>query len=270
MSDVKEEDKKPHISFSELSKWQTCPHYRKLIYEDRVAIFAGNIYTTFGTALHEACERKLLDEAIDEVAVFSEGFREALMGLPEAALSEIKKETIVDFEKQGVALAPLAIPALKKYFGDFEVLETEEDLMESISEFTLADYNFKGFIDLVLRTADGKIHIIDWKTTSWGWHPRKRGDKMVTYQLTLYKYFYAKKHRIDPSMIETHFGLLKRTAKKDRVELFRVTSGNRKTENAVKFLIMALTNIHNGKHLKNRLSCNLFNGCEFRNTEHCS
>ncbi len=59
---------------------------------------------------------------------------------------------------------------------------------------------------------------------------------MTTYQLTLYKHFFAKKHNIDPNNIETHFALLKRTAKSNNVEIFNVTSGQKKTENALKFL----------------------------------
>ena len=89
---------------------------------------------------------------------------------------------------------------------------------------------------------------------------------MTTYQLTLYKHFYAQKYNIDPKNIETHFALLKRTAKKDRVEFFRVTSGPRKTENAITLLKKALYNIHKKNYIKNRLACN---GCEFYQTEYC-
>ena len=32
---------------------------------------------------------------------------------------------------------------------------------------------FKGFIDLVVKTPDGKYHIIDWKTCSWGWDAQR-------------------------------------------------------------------------------------------------
>ena len=71
---------------------------------------------------------------------------------------------------------------------------------------------------------------------------------MTTYQLTFYKFFYAQKHNINPDMIETHFALLKRTAKKDNVEIFRVTSGEKKTENAFNVLSKALNNID--KNLK--------------------
>ena len=166
--------------------------------------------------------------------------------------------------EQGKRLSLVAIPSLKTHFGEFEVVSTEEDLYESIEDFN--DYNFKGFIDLVIKTPDDKFHIIDWKTCSWGWNAQKKSDPMTTYQLTYYKHFYAKKHNISLKNIETHFGLLKRTSKKDLVEIFRVTSGNRKISNAMELLNKALYNIQSGKFIKNKLSCRL---CEFKNTPEC-
>ena len=95
----------------------------------------------------------------------------------------------------------------------------------------------------------------------------KKSEPMITYQLTLYKHFWAKKHNVDPDNIETHFALLKRTAKKNRVEIFRVTSGPRKTASALQVLDQALKNIKAGRSIKNRLSCNKY--CPFYNTENC-
>ena len=166
-------------------------------------------------------------------------------------------------KEQGLSLLPQIKPALKKYFGKYKVFSTEEKLFEDIS---YKDYKFKGYVDLVLKTKDGKYHVIDWKTCSWGWHYKKKNDRMVTYQLTYYKHFFAKKHNIDPANVETHFILLKRTAKKDNVEIFKVTNGNKKTENALNFLEKALYNINNKNYVKNRLSCNR---CEFKNTKYC-
>ncbi len=77
------------------------------------------------------------------------------------------------------------------------------------------DYDFKGFIDVVIKTPDGKYHIIDWKTCSWGWDARRKNDKMVTYQLALYKNYFCQKHNIDPKKVETYFAFLKRTAKEE-------------------------------------------------------
>ena len=92
---------------------------------------------------------------------------------------------------------------------------------------------------------------------------------MVTYQLTLYKHYFCQKMNIDPKNVETHFALLKRTAKNNNVEFFRVTSGNIKTKNALKLLNTALYNIKNKRYIKNRLSCTGGYGCKFYKTEHC-
>ena len=95
---------------------------------------------------------------------------------------------------------------------------------------------------------------------------KKKADKMVVYQLIYYKHYYALKHGIDPNKIECHFGLLKRTAKRNEVEIFKVTSGKRRTENAMKLLVHALHNIDNKVYIKNRTSCGM---CEFKGTVHC-
>ena len=53
---------------------------------------------------------------------------------------------------------------MTEYFGKYEVVSVEEPIYEPILEFD-TDYNFKGFIDLVLKTPDGKHHVIDWKVS---------------------------------------------------------------------------------------------------------
>ena len=165
---------------------------------------------------------------------------------------------------QGKELLPEIEGALDDYFGDYEVLAVEMQLYEPIK--TEEEYVFKGYIDAVVATPDKKVHIFDWKTCSWGWDAKRRSDKMTTYQLTLYKHFFAQKMGVDPKDIETHFALLKRTAKKNKVEFFRVTSGPRKTQNALKMLNTALHNIKKQRYIKNRLSCR---NCNFRHTEQC-
>ena len=161
-------------------------------------------------------------------------------------------------------------PALNEYFaskGGWTLVATEEVLKEEITESEIQGYDFKGFIDLVIKDGDGHYHIIDWKTCSWGWNARKKSDMSYVRQLVLYKHFYAKKFGLDSRVISTHFGLLKRTSKKNRVELFRVTSGERKTENSLDFMNKALYNISNNICIKNRLSCKY---CVFYETEHCT
>lgn len=260
-----------HISFSAFKIWNECPHKHKLVYIDRIQGFEGNEYTAFGTALHSVCENKLLNESLNEKEHFQQIFLDELSSLPEKIRKSLDKKLVSNMRQQGDILSTLAIPALKDYFDDFEVVSVEEQLYEPIAEYTNKNFDFKGFIDLVVKTSDGKYHILDWKTCSWGWNAKKRSDPMITYQLTFYKHYFAKKHNIDPKNIETHFALLKRTAKKDHVELFRVTSGPKKTENALNLLNKALHNIDKQKHLKNRASCQTpFGMCEFFKSEHCS
>tara|TARA_B100000287_G_C20652360_1_gene787382 strand:- start:1023 stop:1799 length:777 start_codon:yes stop_codon:yes gene_type:complete len=256
-----------HISYSAFKIWNECPHKHKLTYIDRIQGFEGNEYTAFGSAIHSVCENALINENLDEKAHFQEQFLQELKSLPEEVRENLNKSLVNDMRAQGDVLAPLAIPFLKQFFGDFEVVSVEEQLFETIDN----DFDFKGFIDLVVKTPDGKYHILDWKTCSWGWKPKRKSDAMTTYQLTFYKNYFAQKHNIDPKNIETYFALLKRTAKKDNVEIFRVTSGPKKTENALNLLNKALHNIKKDFHPKNRSACQTpFGMCEFYNTEHCA
>ena len=90
------------------------------------------------------------------------------------------------------------------------------------------------------------------------------------YEVTAVSFNYGQKHNIDPANIDTHFALLKRTAKSNKVEIFKVTSGNKKVENSLKLLNKAVYNIESGNFVKNKLSCTAKFGCEFYNTKHCS
>ena len=265
-----------HISFSELKNWAHCPYYHKLVHVDKLKGFLGNEYTAFGTAIHDVCEYTMLfqDKAAatpDEVGLFfEEQFLKNLKALPPEVRENLDKKLITSMRSVAPSIIPEILPAVEEYFGEHEVISTEEKIFVPIREFDAKEYSFKGFIDLVIKTSDGKYHIIDWKTCSWGWDSKKKSDPMITYQLTFYKHYFAFKHNIDVSNIETHFALLKRTAKKKNVEIFRVTSGKKKTENAIKLLATALYNITNKKYVKNRLACRgQYGYCDFYKTEYC-
>ncbi len=257
----------PHISYSELKNWCRCPFYHKLVNVDKIKAFKGNEFTAFGTALHAVCE-ELLTESInlDGEELFIIKFREEINKL-DTDTQEINKELIISMFKQGNKLVSKVLPAMSEYFGNYKVIQAEEKLYEPIEGFD--DYLFKGYVDLIVQTDDGKYHIIDWKTAGWGWDIRRRSDKMVLYQLILYKYFFCKKHDISPQNVETHFALLKRTAKKDIIELFKVTSGIKRTQNALSLLHQALKTIQNKVCVKNKMACTSGYGCEFYKTEHC-
>jgi len=251
----------PHISYSELKDWVHCAFYHKLTRVDKLQGFKGNAFTAFGTAVHAICENKLLKKEANE-EMFIKEFENCLERLDDDI--QIDQKLVQDMREQGKLIIPEIEGALSDYFEDFEVVAVELPLYEHINGHD--GYKFKGYIDAIVTTPDGKFHLFDWKTTSWGWDAKRRSDAMTTYQLTLYKHFLSKKMEIDPKSIETHFALLKRTAKNDRVEFFRVTCGPRKTKNALNMLNKALYNIKNKRYIKNRLSCRR---CNFRHTEHC-
>ena len=253
----------PHVSFSALKNWDFCPFYHKLTYIDRIKLFKGNVYTAFGTALHETCEKLTLNESSEYEKVFKQSFKDELQKL--SNIPEEHASMIRDMKVQGIELASMILEALKIKFPGYKVVSAEEEIFEPIID-SPGEYDYKGFLDLVIKTSDGKYHIIDWKSCSWGWDIKRKTERMTTYQLTFYKNFFCAKHNIDPKNVETYFGLLKRTAQKDKIEIFRVSSGPRKIKNALNILNKAVYNIHNNNHPKNRLKCEK---CEFNRTEWC-
>ncbi len=256
--------KRDRISYSELKIWNECPYKHKLAYIDNVRKFVGNEYTAFGTAIHHVCENLVINKDLNNPhELFELKFLEELKAI--SGKYEFKKDLVTDMRKQGKDLIQYILPALDNYFQEYKVVSVEEPLYEDMS-FLDTEKNFKGFVDLILETPDGKYHIIDWKTCSWGWDMKRKNEKITTYQLTLYKKFYSLKYNIDMSKIETHFALLKRTAKNNNVEIFKVSSGERKTNNALDLLKRAIYNIDHGLKIKNRSSCR---NCEFYKTEHC-
>ena len=259
-----------HISFSEIKVWNECAYKHKLVYLDNIKNFHGSEHTSFGTALHEVCEKavlkkiKLDQKELEEL--FNTTFLQELNELKEKNV-DLNKKLIQDMRSQASEIIPHIMPALKKTFGKYEVYSAEEEIYESVDNHSK---KYKGFIDLVLKTEDGKYHVIDWKTCSWGWDSRRKNDKITTYQLAYYKHFFSKKHNIPLENIDTHFALLKRTAKTNRVEIFKVACGNKKIDNSIKLLEKAVYNIENSNFVKNKLSCTSGFGCEFYNTKHCT
>jgi ATP-dependent exoDNAse (exonuclease V) beta subunit len=273
-----DQQRKQHISYSEIKDWEFCPFYHKLTRVDKIAGFEGNEYTAFGTAIHSVCEAAVQSEywKVSEhdteslTKYFEETFLNELSTLKEKKIP-LREKIVLPMRDEAKKIIPHIIPALTEYFGkDLELMSFEEEIYELVEkELSKKDINFKAYIDLVVKTPDGKYHIVDWKTCSWGWDSRKKADPMVVYQLTYYKHFFAQKHNIDPDLIETHFALLKRTASKKNVEFFKVSNGKKRTKNALNLMKKAVHNINNCNHPKNRLSCTRGYGCQFYKTEHC-
>ena len=48
------------ISYSQFAMWDKCPYAWKLNYVDKAETFKGNIYTLFGSAIHETIQAYLV------------------------------------------------------------------------------------------------------------------------------------------------------------------------------------------------------------------
>lgn len=248
-----------HVSYSSIKTWYDCPFLFKLKEVDKVVPKQGSIHTAFGNGMHLACEEIVKGSTGDLWQTFTGEFKKRLMeidGIGKTLAKSDNRRLVSDMGPQAKALFPEILPALKETFGDYRLLTTEQEFLEPIKAFE-TQLRFKGFIDLVLHTpADDKFHMIDWKTTSWGWDGRRKAEKVTGYQLSVYKHFLAQKLEIDPEQIETYFALLKRTAKpKKKVEIFRITSGKKKISNALDWVKIPVVNIEKNYYPKRSSFC---------------
>lgn len=288
------ENNKERISFSAIKTFDTCSKKYQIAYKKRIPAFHSNEYTIFGNTVHNGLEYTLNTK---KIRIFEDDFLKELTNFAsekfflelyeknkqEEWKSELDTFLLEFYSKhfaqklihamfnQGQYFYDMILAFLEKEFGDFEVLHTEEDLFELIDEFDdkifKNEWYFKGFVDLVIKDAWGNIHLIDYKTTTWGWDAERKNDTLTGYQLTLYKHYYAKKYNIHPSKIKTYFILLKRTANKKRLEILRITSGKKKTQNSLKKMKEVMYAHEQGLFLKNRRTCKF---CPFNETEWCS
>ena len=166
--------------------------------------------------------------------------------------------------KNGASLCEETIKKLHETFPSFELVGIEIDFNEDLFK-SENDYELVGYIDIIIKH-NGKYILIDWKTCSWGWDARKKNNKWKTYQLTLYKHIYSLQNNIDIDKIETYFGLIKRTAPKDRIEIFEVKIGQKKINNSLKVLDNMIYNIDHNNFPKNKTSCEW---CTYSNSEFC-
>lgn len=258
------------ISYSSTSDFSHCPKYYELVHILRLKPWRNSPDTIFGTYIHSAVQDVIAnqdnpDAVPKAITLFERKWK---------TFSKLYKKFLdkddLEITPAGRKIIEQVTPALKKEFGKFQVLAIEERLSADIEGFP---QKFKGFIDAVLEAEDGRIIILDFKTSNSSFFFTKYKDKFKDYQLTLYKFFYAAAHNIDPDKIETYFIVLEKNLNsKIPVVPIRVTSGNIKVDNALTWLRFALSAINRKKFYRNFLSCYKFgkdHPCVFVNTECC-
>jgi len=228
--------KKKTVSFSQFTKWWTCPYrwYRDVILKE--SVFEDSVHMSFGTAIHEALQLYLKTlygvgdkeaEAVDMIKCFTEAFKreiekKKIPNTPEefSGFVEDGKNILSEFKDPSNRL--LHFPRDR-----WELLGIEQELNESI----VNNVNLTAKLDLVLKEKQtGDIRIIDIKTSGNGWNNYNKEDFTKTSQLVLYKAVYSKKYNVPLNKIHVEFFILKRKLyentryEQSRIQLFKPPS----------------------------------------------
>jgi len=229
------------ISYSQFAKWDKCPYTWKLDYVDKETTFYGNIYTLFGTALHETIQAYL-------VCYYERTIKEAdNLPLKDILQYRMEENYKISKEQHGDDF-DVSLEEMKEFFQDginiieeflkrkgsyFPKKNTEMLGIEVGLNYDLPNkLNFVGYMDVVLHNkVTGRVKIIDIKTATMGWNKYMKADKNKTNQLLLYKKFFSQEREIPIDKIEVEYLILKRKLYENiaypqkRIQVFTPASG---------------------------------------------
>ena len=274
------------ISYSQLSQWDKCPNMWKLNYVDKLGTFEGNIYTVFGTAVHETIQAYLVcyyDKTIKKADALP--MKEILLYRMEENYKKYAKESKVlvitleemkEFYEDGLKIVNEFLKLKSRYFPkkDHELLGIELNL-----DFDLPNkMKFIGYMDVVIHDKKrGRGRIIDIKTSTMGWNKWQKADKNKTNQLLLYKQFFAKQRDISIDKIDVEYLILKRKLYENlqypqkRIQQFSPASGTPSINRVMKRLSEFIEDgfDEEGKHIQKEYtkiaSAKNCKWCEFKN-----
>ncbi len=212
--------RKKSISYSQFSLWEQCPYSWKLTYVDKAIPFTDNIYTLFGTSMHEVLQEYIKVMYSDSIkAADALLLHEELEDRLKKNFMEIRqknggeefctKNDMLEFYNDGLKILDFFKKKRNQYFSKrgYELVGIETSVNYDLPN----NLKFRGFIDLIIKdTVRNRIKIIDIKTSTWGWNKYQKADKNKTDQLLLYKQFYSKQHDIPMDRIDVEYFIVKR------------------------------------------------------------
>ena len=210
------------ISYSQYGMYETCPKHWELAYAKGLRTFSQSIHTIYGTAMHETLQHYL-------TVMYEKSVKEAdaldLNGMLKQQMVDLYKEAVSkmddhfsdkfemnEFYDDGVAI----IDWFKKKRGAYFSRKNEELIGIEVKIYHPVDEDndsimMLGYLDIVIRDKrDGKITIIDLKTSTMGWNKYQKADKTKTSQLVLYKKYFAEQYGYDVENIDIKYMILKR------------------------------------------------------------
>lgn len=250
-SKIKQTRANKHISYSQLSSFETCPKQWYLTYVKNLAPYKPSIHAVFGTAMHETIQSWLDVLYNDTIKKANEMdlhslLQENMVKAYKAQKAMYSHEHFSDqnemnlFYLDGIHILDFLKKKRVLYFSN------KNTYLAGIETLLYQELRpgvfFKGLIDIVLynETVD-KWYIIDLKTSTSGWSDYVKKDNTKIAQVLLYKEFFAKQFDIDIDKIEVVYYILKRKVPMEaefasmqrRIQEFKPPSGKIKRGEAV-------------------------------------
>jgi len=254
------------ISYSALSDWSLCPQYYYLSNVLRLRPYKNTPDTFFGTLIHRYVQGILKGEL--EAEKSCKEFERKWGKL--CRLFKLEEKWLPRTESARNIFTNI-LPAFQQQFGNFKVLNIERKI--AVKSGDKYPQLFKGYIDIVIELENGDRVIADFKTADSSFFFMKYKDAVKDYQLSLYKWFYCSEENFDKKKMETYFVVLEKNPKsKKPISIIRITSGDKKLDNATNWMNGALSAINRGIHIRKKSSCYKFgqdHACMFCNSEHC-
>ena len=221
--------------------WDKCPYTWKANYVDKAETFKGNIYTLFGSAIHETIQAYLvcyyertIKEAdalpLHDILIYrmKELYKESKERHGDEF--EVDQKEMIEFTNDGFNIIEEFLKRKGSHFKkkDTELVGSEMNLNYELPK----DMRFVGYMDVVLHDKKtGRMKIIDIKSSTMGWNKYMKADKNKTNQLLLYKHFMAKQLEISEDKIDVEYLILKRRLYENmmypqrRIQAFSPASG---------------------------------------------
>ncbi len=230
---------KKMISNSQIKSYTQCPHKWKTMYIDGQKEYQQSIFFTFGTAMHETIQHFIsviykdsakAAESLDLANLLKENMSIAYKSGLKRNKGEhfTNKFDLEDIYKQGVKILSELVKKRGAHFSkkNTELLGIEIPIL--IDSDVNENVMIGGFLDLVMKEGD-KIKIYDIKTSYKTWDKNKKKDG--SFQLRLYKKYFAKQYDVKEEDVEIEFFIVKRNVWEDsdfpqsRIQKFSPASG---------------------------------------------
>jgi len=275
-----------HISYSSLSTYNKCPKLWELQYLRNAVPFTQNIYTIFGTDMHETIQTWLemmyhdkvknaneldIDQLLYDNMIKAYKTGKAINGHQHFSNSD----ELTQFWIDGKHILDFLRKKRSAYFSTktMQLAGIETLLYQEIKPGVV----FKGLVDLVFYHPNNDTWtIVDIKTSTSGWRDKQKKNPNLTAQVILYREFFAKQFDVDPSKINVEFFIVKRrvpaeaefASMQKRVQEFRPNAGPRKTKQIVESMNKFIDDVLNseGGYKDQEYKCNNPLG----KCEHCS